>query len=148
MSMCFGVNVHIFMMVCTGRRFTGFYGVRWTLYRVRGWKGWKHALRAFYGVFVWGVDTSRTGRNIFTAGLNFTLCGVVLMGGVDIHIYLSCIFISNSVVRGSVWGGVRGDLRVVSAVVLCDLMQHLKQYKQFVIFAQHITHIAGRTHGT
>lgn len=86
MSTCFGVNVHIFMLVCTRRRFTGFYGVRWTLYRVRGWKGWKHALRAFYGVFVWGVGTSRTRRDIFTAGLNFTLCGVVLMGGVDIHI--------------------------------------------------------------
>ena len=97
-------------------------------------------------MFVWGVDTSRTGRDIFTAGLNFTLCGVVLMGGVDIRIYLtSQKTMSNSMVRGSVWGGVRGDLRVVSAVVLCDLMQHLKQYKQFVIFAQHITHIAGRT---
>lgn len=58
-------------------------------------------------------------------------------------IYLSLIFISNYMILGSVWGGVRGDLRVVSAMVLCDLMQHLKQYKQFVIFAQHITHITG-----
>lgn len=40
---------------------------------------------------------------------------------------------------GSVWGGVRGDLRVVLRLDKLDLMQHLKLMKQLqmFVFVQH-----------
>ena len=37
---------------------------------------------------------------------------------------------------GSVYGGVRGDLRVVLRLELLDLMQHLKLIEQLQMFMQ------------